>query len=190
MIDREKQRRNSGHGRLHRHPGHPPQDQAITESEGPIYDRSTEHLGSSDMMIIRVRRRLLMAAHALAEQGADPAGRGRSRGVRRPRRAACSCPRTRTGWRRTEDLRRGFVQAPGAGCERHGPAGLGFSARPLTPDLVTGRIPRGTQWSSTEPSGARMTERNPPGGTATALRPLPPPCLRARTRETAAAGSC
>ncbi|WP_165497054.1 Rieske 2Fe-2S domain-containing protein [Rhodococcus sp. ABRD24] len=42
------------------------EDQAITESMGEIVDRSAEHLGSSDVMIIRVRRRLLRAVRALA----------------------------------------------------------------------------------------------------------------------------
>jgi hypothetical protein len=50
------------------------QDQAITESMGPIYDRSTEHLGSSDTMIIRTRQRLLHAAVALRDRGAPPPG--------------------------------------------------------------------------------------------------------------------
>ena len=50
------------------------QDQAITESMGPIYDRRTEHLGTSDVMVIRVRRRLLEAARALGERGVTPPG--------------------------------------------------------------------------------------------------------------------
>ncbi|MGH3303796.1 MAG: Rieske 2Fe-2S domain-containing protein [Streptosporangiaceae bacterium] len=50
------------------------QDQAITESMGPIYDRTREHLGSSDAMVIRVRRRLIAAARALAETGTVPPG--------------------------------------------------------------------------------------------------------------------
>lgn len=50
------------------------QDQAITESMGPVYDRSQEHLGSSDAMVIRVRRRLIGAAKALAQDGTVPPG--------------------------------------------------------------------------------------------------------------------
>ena len=50
------------------------QDQAVTESMGPIYDRTNEQLGSSDSMIIRVRRRMLDAAHALQERGVTPPG--------------------------------------------------------------------------------------------------------------------
>ncbi|WP_433296836.1 Rieske 2Fe-2S domain-containing protein [Pseudonocardia sp. CA-142604] len=48
------------------------EDQAITESMGPIFDRTREHLGSSDVMVIRVRRRLLAAARALAADGTVP----------------------------------------------------------------------------------------------------------------------
>jgi hypothetical protein len=45
------------------------QDQAITESMGPIVDHEWEHLAPSDQMITRTRRRLLMAARALRDQG-------------------------------------------------------------------------------------------------------------------------
>ena len=48
------------------------QDQAVTESMGVVTDRSREHLGTSDAMIIQVRRRLLDAARALREHGATP----------------------------------------------------------------------------------------------------------------------
>jgi hypothetical protein len=50
------------------------QDQAMQESMGPIYDRSKEHLGSSDTGIIQVRRRWLKAATALRESGVTPTG--------------------------------------------------------------------------------------------------------------------
>jgi len=45
---------------------------AVTETMGPIYDRSHEHLGTSDSMIIRTRRRWLAVARAFAEQGVLP----------------------------------------------------------------------------------------------------------------------
>ena len=41
---------------------------------GPIMDRTTERLGASDTMVIRVRRRLIAAATALAERGVVPPG--------------------------------------------------------------------------------------------------------------------
>jgi phthalate 4,5-dioxygenase oxygenase subunit len=87
------------------------QDQMITESMGPIFDRSREHLGSSDAMIIRVRRRLQQAARALREQEVVPPGVDepsayavRSGGVELPRNA---------DWlEATTDLRRGHVEHP------------------------------------------------------------------------------
>jgi phenylpropionate dioxygenase-like ring-hydroxylating dioxygenase large terminal subunit len=55
-------------------PGVWPQDTAMQEGMGPIYDRSQEHLGTTDMGIIRVRKRLIDAAHALADHGTTPPG--------------------------------------------------------------------------------------------------------------------
>jgi hypothetical protein len=52
----------------------PLEDQAVTESMGAIYERDHEHLGTSDAMIIRTRRRLINAAKALAERGTVPPG--------------------------------------------------------------------------------------------------------------------
>jgi phenylpropionate dioxygenase-like ring-hydroxylating dioxygenase large terminal subunit len=49
------------------------QDRAMTETMGPIYDRTQEHLGTTDAMVIYMRRRLLDAARALREQGVVPA---------------------------------------------------------------------------------------------------------------------
>jgi phenylpropionate dioxygenase-like ring-hydroxylating dioxygenase large terminal subunit len=49
------------------------QDRAMTETMGPIYDRTQEHLGTTDAMVILVRRRLINAARALREEGALPA---------------------------------------------------------------------------------------------------------------------
>ncbi|WP_433281059.1 Rieske 2Fe-2S domain-containing protein [Pseudonocardia xinjiangensis] len=48
------------------------QDLMATESMGPIYDRSQEHLGTTDRAVIRMRRILLDAAKRLAENGATP----------------------------------------------------------------------------------------------------------------------
>jgi phthalate 4,5-dioxygenase len=49
------------------------QDLMVTESMGPIYDRSKEHLGSTDASIIRMRNVLLNAARAVAEGKTPPA---------------------------------------------------------------------------------------------------------------------
>ena len=50
------------------------QDQAITESMGAVIDHGFEHLGPSDKMITRTRRRLLRAARALKKDGHVPPG--------------------------------------------------------------------------------------------------------------------
>jgi hypothetical protein len=46
---------------------------AVTESMGGIYDRSHEHLGTTDRAIIRMRRMLIDAAKNL-EHGIEPPG--------------------------------------------------------------------------------------------------------------------
>jgi len=49
------------------------QDRAMTETMGTICDRTEEHLGTTDAMIIHVRRRLSDAARALRAHGTIPA---------------------------------------------------------------------------------------------------------------------
>jgi hypothetical protein len=49
------------------------QDQAVQESMGPIYDRSQEHLGTSDVAIIAARKLLLQACDDV-ERGQEPLG--------------------------------------------------------------------------------------------------------------------
>jgi len=50
------------------------QDKAVLESMGHVVDRTIEHLGTSDAMIIRTRRRLINAAIALRDHGVVPPG--------------------------------------------------------------------------------------------------------------------
>jgi phthalate 4,5-dioxygenase oxygenase subunit len=46
---------------------------AVQEDQrGPISDRTTEHLGSSDTGVIATRRRLIRQAQALEKEGAEP----------------------------------------------------------------------------------------------------------------------
>lgn len=68
-LDREVQRtRNfSGIATIHN------QDQAVTESMGPIQDRTEEHLASADLTIITTRKILMQAARDLSERGVVPA---------------------------------------------------------------------------------------------------------------------
>jgi hypothetical protein len=70
-IDREAQRKNESYTGI---PGVRQQDMAVTETMGPIYDRSREHLGTTDQMIIRTRRKLIATAKALRENGVVPPG--------------------------------------------------------------------------------------------------------------------
>jgi phthalate 4,5-dioxygenase oxygenase subunit len=46
------------------------EDMAVTETMGPIYDRSREHLGARDIAIIRMRRLLLDSVHNFQDGGA------------------------------------------------------------------------------------------------------------------------
>ena len=55
----------------------------VTESMGPIYDRSQEQLGSTDRAITRMRHILISAAKGLAEGKEPPAvGEGDFRSIR------------------------------------------------------------------------------------------------------------
>jgi phthalate 4,5-dioxygenase oxygenase subunit len=70
MIDRAAQRSDiyTGISGIHT------QDQAVTESMGPIVDHTAEHLAPSDLMITQTRRRLLRAVQALENDGTLPPG--------------------------------------------------------------------------------------------------------------------
>jgi phthalate 4,5-dioxygenase oxygenase subunit len=69
LQDREAMRRGSFSG-IH---GVQNQDMAVQESMGPIYDRTKEHLGSSDVAVIRFRRLMLDAARRV-QAGGVPLG--------------------------------------------------------------------------------------------------------------------
>jgi phenylpropionate dioxygenase-like ring-hydroxylating dioxygenase large terminal subunit len=71
LQDREAQRTRQSFSGI---PGIRQQDMAVTESMGPIYNRSREHLGTSDAMIIRARRKWIAAARALRDNGVVPPG--------------------------------------------------------------------------------------------------------------------
>jgi phthalate 4,5-dioxygenase oxygenase subunit len=51
----------------------PNQDAAMTESMGPVYDRTREHLGYSDAAVIRMRERLLACLQGFM-RGEEPLG--------------------------------------------------------------------------------------------------------------------
>lgn len=67
LIDRHKQRTFNYSGME----SVPIEDTAMMESMGPIYDRTQERLGSSDVAVISTRRRLIKAAQDL-QNGIEP----------------------------------------------------------------------------------------------------------------------
>jgi phthalate 4,5-dioxygenase len=107
-IDRHKQRSRqsyTGLSSIHL------EDLAITESMGALLDRSAEHLGTSDVMVIRVRRRLIAAANALRESGEAPPGADNP-AVYRTRSGSVFLPRGADWIAATDDLRKAFVEHP------------------------------------------------------------------------------
>jgi len=80
------------------------QDMAVTESMGAIYDRSSEHLGTTDALIIRTRRKLIQTAKALQEHGITPPGVDQPE-VYRQRSGGVVLPRGVDWWDGTAELR-------------------------------------------------------------------------------------
>jgi phthalate 4,5-dioxygenase oxygenase subunit len=68
LIDRELQKTLNYTGL----PGNRVQDSMVTESMGAIYDRSQEHLGTTDAAVIHMRRNLIRMARDL-QNGVEPA---------------------------------------------------------------------------------------------------------------------
>jgi hypothetical protein len=107
QIDRDSQRRDSYTGISGIHL----QDQAITESMGTIYNRSHEHLATSDSMVIRSRRRLIEAAKALRDTGVIPPG-VEDAAIYAVRSGGAILPRTADWIDATAELRRAFTKHP------------------------------------------------------------------------------
>ena len=84
----------------------------MTWSMGPIYDRSHEHLGTTDALIIRTRRRVLAAARVLQDSGTPPPG-SENPEVYAQRSGQVILPRTVDWWKETQELRKGFVEHVG-----------------------------------------------------------------------------
>ena len=111
LIDRELQRRNEGTTGFTGIAGIAMQDAAMTASMGPIYDRRREHLGTSDAMVIRVRRRLIAAVQAHMQNATVPPRRRRPRRLPRPLRRRL--PAHGADWvEATRELRKAFVEHP------------------------------------------------------------------------------
>jgi phenylpropionate dioxygenase-like ring-hydroxylating dioxygenase large terminal subunit len=93
------------------------QDQAITESMGPVTDHAFEHLAPSDQMITRTRRRLLMAARALRDQRIAPPG-AEDPGVFRGARSGYFVSNDNSPWQDIygAQLAAALHPSPGAAC--------------------------------------------------------------------------
>jgi phenylpropionate dioxygenase-like ring-hydroxylating dioxygenase large terminal subunit len=104
LIDREAQRTWKSYTGIE---GIRQQDMAMTETMGRIYDRSHEHLGTTDAMIIRSRRRYINAAKALRDHGITPPGVDNPQAYHQ-RSGQVIIPRSVDWWEATRSLRERF----------------------------------------------------------------------------------
>jgi phenylpropionate dioxygenase-like ring-hydroxylating dioxygenase large terminal subunit len=110
MINREDQRELGSYTGIPFHsPG--PEDAAVTITMGSTLNRTVEHLGTSDLMIIRTRQRLLEAAHAYADHKAQPPGLDEP-SVYAIRAGGAFIPTGENWLEFTEDLMAPFVDHP------------------------------------------------------------------------------
>ncbi len=115
LIDRESQRTWQSYTGI---TGIRQQDMAMTESMGTIMDRTNEHLGTTDQLIIRTRRKLLAAAHALAADGTPPPGVNQPEAYHN-RSGGIVLPRSADWWEATRAVREQFLpQAPAIEAQR------------------------------------------------------------------------
>ena len=86
------------------------QDQAITESMGVSVDRTKEHLGTTDAMVIKTRRRLIAAAKALRDHGTTPPGVDEPRLYQVRSGGSVVLPKAADWLEGTEELRLAFAR--------------------------------------------------------------------------------
>jgi phthalate 4,5-dioxygenase len=105
MMDRELQKSGESFSGIR---GIRQQDMAVTGSMGTIYNRSAEHLGTTDALIIRTRRCMINAAKALRDDGITPPGVDNPE-IYALRSGGTVLPKDLDWWDATKDLRRAFV---------------------------------------------------------------------------------
>ncbi|HEY7274615.1 MAG TPA: Rieske 2Fe-2S domain-containing protein [Trebonia sp.] len=110
LINREVQRRNEGKEGYSGIPVVQMQDAAVQTTADEIMDRSIEHLGTTDAMVIRMRRRLLAAVRDYVNNGVTPPGVDEPEGYR-VRAGGIELPEGEDWVERTQDLRSAFVDA-------------------------------------------------------------------------------
>jgi phenylpropionate dioxygenase-like ring-hydroxylating dioxygenase large terminal subunit len=106
LIDRENQRTEDYTGISG---GAVMEDTAVTEAMGPILDRTQEHLGVSDTMIVRTRQRLLATVRGLSDRGEVPPGVDDPR-VYRTRGGWLILPEGQDWWEGSAELRQAFTE--------------------------------------------------------------------------------
>src|SRR5437763_12117218 len=99
LVDREAQQNGGNFTGI---TGIHAQDQAVTESMGPVTDHLFEHLAPSDRMIMMTRRRLLNAARAWAKDGTVPPG-VEDPAIMYPVRSGDFVTEARLNWRQAYD---------------------------------------------------------------------------------------
>jgi phthalate 4,5-dioxygenase oxygenase subunit len=109
FVDREAQKNWQSYSGI---PGVRQQDMAVTETMGPIYQRDREHLGTSDSMIIRTRRRWIAAAKAFAEDDAALPPNVDDPRAYRLRSGEVILPRSADWWDGSRDLREKSLSNP------------------------------------------------------------------------------
>ena len=72
LVDREAQK--AWHSYTGIPNGAEPEDRGMQETMGPIYDRTQEHLGTTDKMVIAARRKLIESCKAYQSEGVVPPG--------------------------------------------------------------------------------------------------------------------
>jgi len=109
LIDRDVQRRKEGRNGYTGIAVVQMQDSAVQVGGGPIFDRTGEHLGTTDAMIIRVRRRLLAAVRDYNENGVAPPGVDNPEAYQ-VRAGGIELPDGEDWVEKTQELRRAFVE--------------------------------------------------------------------------------
>ena len=111
LMDREVQRNNSGPAGFTGIQGIAMQDAAMTTSMGDVLDRTIEHLGTTDAMVIRVRRRLIASVRAHMQHGVTPPG-VEDPGAYRVRSGGVFLAPDADWVEATRELRQAFVEHP------------------------------------------------------------------------------
>jgi phenylpropionate dioxygenase-like ring-hydroxylating dioxygenase large terminal subunit len=119
LIDREDQASGKSYTGI---PGIRQQDMAMVETMGPIYDRTHEHLGTTDSMIIRARRRWIAAAKAFRDHGVLPGVVDNPR-LYRQRSGDCILPRSLDWWEGSAPLRENWTAPEEAPSDSRGIVG-------------------------------------------------------------------